>query len=91
MLNSLHKYEPRLHIMKTVTLANGETEDRPIKMVRFAQKILEMLFCLQNCSEKNVLVIEKIFLKIEAQVKKFFWITKWNGTVYSNIKSQYNF
>ena len=35
MLNSLHKYEPRLHIMKTVTLANGETEDRPIKMVRF--------------------------------------------------------
>ena len=35
MLNSLHKYEPKLHIVKVVTLPNGEKEDCLMKMVRF--------------------------------------------------------
>ena len=43
MLNSLHKYEPKLHIVKVVTLPNGEKEDCLMKMVSFP--MYELITC----------------------------------------------
>ena len=43
MLNSLHKYEPKLHIVKVVTLRNGEKEDCLMKMVSFP--MYELITC----------------------------------------------
>ena len=46
MLNSLHKYEPKLHIVKVVTLSNGEKEDCLMKMVSFP--MYELITCFHE-------------------------------------------
>ena len=46
MLNSLHKYEPKLHIVKVVTLPNGEKEDCLMKMVSFP--MYELITCFHK-------------------------------------------
>ena len=46
MLNSLHKYEPKLHIVKVVTLTNGEKEDCLMKMVSFP--MYELITCFHE-------------------------------------------
>ena len=40
MLNSMHKYEPRLCILKLNTLPNGKTEDNLVKIIGKESEIL---------------------------------------------------
>ena len=72
MLNSLHKYEPKLHIVKVVTLPNGEKEDCLMKMVSFP--MYELITCFHEfCNYESMIFFDNFFCSLFYYIDRFLF------------------